>query len=124
MCHRIMAETLDEGASAPPELLLVVGTAPDEATARRIAHELVAERLVACVNLVPGLRSIYWWDGEIRDDGEVLMLMKTPRARLALLMERLPTVHPYDVPELLALPIVAGLPQYCDWVARETLAEA
>jgi periplasmic divalent cation tolerance protein len=70
--------------------------------------------------VVPGLRSIYRWQGEVRSDSEVLLLLKTPASRLPLLMDRFPELHPYDVPELLALPVASGFEAYCHWVVAET----
>lgn len=103
------------------DLVLVLSTVPDRETGLRIARALVADHLVACVNIVPGLTSVYRWEAEIRADDEQLLLMKTPRSRLDALTERLPKLHPYDVPELLAIPIEAGLPTYCEWVVAETM---
>jgi periplasmic divalent cation tolerance protein len=105
------------------DLVVVLSTVPDRETGVRIARTLVEERLIACANLAPGLTSVYRWQGEVRAEDEQLLLMKTRRARFAALAERLPQLHPYEVPELLALPVEAGLPVYCDWVAGET-AEA
>jgi periplasmic divalent cation tolerance protein len=102
------------------ELFLALTTAPDPETARRLGHALVEEKLVACANLVPGLSSIYRWKGEVQNDAEVLLLLKTQRSRLPRLKERLPELHPYEVPELLALPIADGLASYYQWVVEET----
>jgi periplasmic divalent cation tolerance protein len=105
---------------ASRDLVVVLSTVPDRDTGVRIARTLVEERLIACASLAPGLTSVYRWGGEVRAEDEQLLLMKTQRARLAQLAERLPQIHPYDVPELLALPVEAGLPVYCDWVMDET----
>jgi periplasmic divalent cation tolerance protein len=106
--------------SGTSELLFVVSTAPNLATAEKVGRALVAERLVACVNVVPGLTSIYRWQGEIQAEEEVLLLMKTQRDRLEALEQRLPELHPYDVPELIALPVAAALGAYGSWVMSET----
>jgi periplasmic divalent cation tolerance protein len=103
------------------DLVVVLTTVPDRDAGVRIARTLVEERLIACANLAPGLTSIYRWEGELRTEDELLLLMKTRRAHLSRLTERLPQLHPYDIPELLALPVESGLPVYCDWVLDETV---
>jgi periplasmic divalent cation tolerance protein len=107
-------------SAVPHELLLAFSTAPDKATAERIAEVLVEEGLVACVNLVPGLLSVYRWQGAVQREGEVLLVMKTQAPRMPRLKERLSAVHPYEVPELIAIPVRDGLEAYCRWVAEES----
>ena len=102
------------------ELVLALSTAPDAEQAERIARALVEERLIACANLVPGLTSVYRWRGELQVEPEVLLVMKTRRALVPRLKERLPRLHPYEVPELVVSPIVEGLEPYCGWVREET----
>ncbi|MBW1979631.1 MAG: divalent-cation tolerance protein CutA [Deltaproteobacteria bacterium] len=85
-----------------------------------IARTLVEERLVACVNITPEIRSIYWWQGEIEDDSEVLCMMKTRQELFAALQRRIKAIHPYEVPEIIALPIVAGSQPYLDWIDQNT----
>ncbi len=99
-------------------------TAPDAEVAAEIGRSLVAERLAACVNVVPGLRSIYRWDGEIQDDAEVLLLVKTRADRVDELSSRVCALHPYDTPEVLALPTVGGSAPYLEWIQREATAES
>jgi periplasmic divalent cation tolerance protein len=89
------------------------------ADARGIARRLVEERLAACCNAVPGVESTYWWEGEVQTDSETLLIFKTPGDRVAALMARLEELHPYDVPEMLALPVEAGFEPYIAWVERE-----
>lgn len=101
------------------EVLVVYSTMP-AAEAERIAETLVAERLVACVNLVGPVRSIYRWEGAIQKDEEVLAVIKTTVARYAAMAARLRELHPYQVPEILALPVGAGHAPYLAWVADET----
>ena len=98
----------------------VLVTAPDAEVAERVARALVAERLAACVNLVPGVRSIYRWEGEVQDDAELLLVIKTTAARVDVLAERVRAHHPYDLPEVLALPAAGGSAGYLDWVAAES----
>jgi periplasmic divalent cation tolerance protein len=102
------------------DILVVLCTCPDAATAERLARELVEASLAACVNVVPGLRSIYRWDGEIRADDEVLMILKTPRDRLEAARARLLALHPYAVPEFVALPVEDGHHPYLQWVVDAT----
>lgn len=101
---------------------MALSTAPDAEHAARIARALVDERLIACANLVPGLTSIYRWQGEVQADPEVLLLMKTRRALVPRLKERLPQLHPYQVPELVVADVEDGLEPYCRWVRDETEA--
>lgn len=102
--------------------LLVFSTCPDTASAERIAHALVAERLAACVNRLPGVQSTYWWQGRVEQGGEVLLLIKTTADRMDALTARLRDLHPYELPELVAVEACAGLPAYLDWVVAETRA--
>jgi len=103
------------------DALVVLLTFPTEDAAAQIGRTLVEERLLACANLVPAIRSIYRWQGAIHDERETLVLGKTTRAKLDALQARLPQLHPYDTPELLALPVEAGLERYLGWV-RESVA--
>lgn len=98
------------------DLVVVLCTVPDEETGTSLARTLVDERLVACVNMVPWLRSIYSWQGKIQDDGEVLLFLKTPGSRFGALRERLAALHPYDVPEIVALRAADCHGPYLDWV--------
>jgi len=99
---------------------LVFCTCPDQETAARIAGRLVGDRLAACVNLLPGLTSIYRWQGEVQREAEVLLLIKTVAARVPALSETLRGLHPYELPEIIALPITDGLPDYLTWVTTCT----
>ena len=101
------------------QALLVLCTCPDEASATRIAQALVAERLAACVTRLPGARSVYRWHGAIEQADEVQLLIKTTRAGFEPLRTRLAALHPYAVPEILALPVEAGHAPYLDWLAAQ-----
>ncbi len=94
-------------------------TVPSEEVARSIAEVLVGERLAACVNTVPGIRSTYRWEGEVQSDEELMLIIKTTAAGFAKLRERVVQLHPYDCPELLAWSVEHGLPDYLSWVAQE-----
>ncbi len=98
------------------EHVIALSTAPSMEQAAVLARTLVDERLVACVNLVPGVRSIYRWKGEVCDDAEVLCVMKTRRDRVDALRARLPALHPYELPELIVLEVGAGHPPYLQWI--------
>ena len=98
--------------------LICFNTCPDPATAERLAAILVSERLAACVNVLPGVRSTYLWQGKLEQEDEVLLVIKTTRARYPALQARLPAVHPYELPELVAVEAVEGLPAYLQWVAE------
>ena len=97
--------------------LVVFSTFPDPDTAARVARVLVGESLCACVNLVPAMRSIYRWQGALCDEAEVLAVIKTTDERLEALVARLVELHPYEVPEALALPVAGGHPAYLAWIA-------
>lgn len=99
--------------------LLALSTCPDADTAARIARALVEEKLAACVNRVPGIASTYRWQGGVHDDAEVLLLIKTTRARFEALRARLVELHPYDVPELLAFDVTDGHGPYLDWLRAQ-----
>ncbi len=101
----------------PPTTVVVLVTAPTAESAAEIARALVEEGLAACGNVVPAIRSIYRWAGEIHDDAEALLVLKTERRLVPALKERLPALHPYQVPELLVLPVEDGLAPYLAWVA-------
>jgi periplasmic divalent cation tolerance protein len=106
-------------APSPDAVRVALSTAPDGETAARIARTLVEERLAACVNLVPAVRSIYRWQDRVEDEAEVLLVIKTHAARVDALAERLRALHPYELPELVALPVAAGSAPYLAWVVAE-----
>ena len=118
-----MSERTDVAASAERagsgETVVILSTAP-EGESGRIAQALVAERLIACANLLPGVTSVYRWQGAVETSSEVLMVMKTPRALAEAAMRRLAELHPYEVPEAVVVPVEAGLPAYLRWVDEET----
>ncbi len=99
---------------------VVFCTCPDEQTARELAAGLVENRLAACVNVLPAIRSIYRWKDAVHDDGEVLMVIKTAASKYPELENWLNRHHPYDLPEVIALPVEKGSSAYLEWVAQET----
>ncbi|MBK8638820.1 MAG: divalent-cation tolerance protein CutA [Chromatiaceae bacterium] len=104
------------------DVLLAYCTCPDESVGLALAETLVGEGLAACVNLLPGVRSIYVWQGRMQCDAEVLLLIKTAASRFPELAARLRELHPYDLPEIMAVLISHGLPDYLNWVITCTNA--
>lgn len=102
------------------EVLLVITNLPQRAAAERIAEALVTEGVAACVNVLAECTSIYRWQGKIERAGETPLLIKTTRAAYPQLENALRRLHPYEVPEIIALPVSAGLPDYLNWVETET----
>jgi periplasmic divalent cation tolerance protein len=102
------------------EVLLVLTNLPDRAAAERIADALVTQGVAACVNVLGECASVYRWQGKIEHASEVPLLIKTSRAAYPQLESALRKLHPYELPEIIALPISAGLPEYLNWVAQET----
>ncbi|MDW8478867.1 MAG: divalent-cation tolerance protein CutA [Xanthomonadales bacterium] len=103
-----------------PAALIALSTAPSGEEAARLARALVEERIAACVSVVPGLRSIYRWQGRLVEDEEWLLIIKTSPQAWPRLAARLPELHPYEVPELVALPVSAGSPAYLAWLGEAT----
>lgn len=101
------------------EALVVLVTAPDMVMAVRLGQALVNERLAACPNIVPAIRLIYRWENEVHDEAEVLLVIKTSAAARDYLMQRVLQVHPYDTPEVIGLPVVAGSAAYLRWLGDQ-----
>ncbi len=96
--------------------IVVLVTCPTAAQARRMAAVLVQRRVAACVNILPGVRSLFWWRGKVDQARETLLLIKTTRRRFEPLRRLISRLHPYDVPEIIALPIQRGHAPYLTWV--------
>jgi len=94
---------------------IVLTTCPDAASAERIARALVEEKLAACVNMLPPMRSIYRWEGQIEDATEQLLVIKTAQ-QFAVVRDRIRSLHPYELPEIITVPIADGLPDYLAWL--------
>jgi len=105
--------------SKDEEPILVFSTAPDMESAKEMARLLVLERLIACVNLIPGITSYYWWQEEVRAEEEVLMIMKTSKAKFKDLELKIKEIHPYDIPEILACPVKEISEDYLGWLLSE-----
>ncbi|HEX9291015.1 MAG TPA: divalent-cation tolerance protein CutA [Anaeromyxobacteraceae bacterium] len=100
------------------DTLVVLVTAPSAEEAARIARTLVEEKLAACGNVVPGVRSIYRWQGKVCDEQEALLVLKLPAKRFPELRDRVVALHPYEVPEVIALRIEDGSEKYVDWIVQ------
>jgi periplasmic divalent cation tolerance protein len=102
------------------DVLLVITNLPDRASAERVAEALVIQRVAACVNVLAECASIYRWEGKLEQASEVPLLIKTTRAAYPKLEDALRKLHPYELPEIIALPVDTGLPEYLNWVVQET----
>jgi len=100
----------------PENALIVLSTAPDRDTAERLATRLVEQKLAACVNISAQITSVYAWKGNVEHDNEYQLVIKTTRARYDALQHEIRNLHPYELPEILALPVSDGLPAYLDWI--------
>ena len=100
--------------------LLVLSTCPGSITAKQIAQDLVANDIAACVNIVPGLTSYFKWSHKVESDVEFLLLIKTTSVQLPTIKKRIKSLHPYELPEIIAVSIEDGLEEYLSWVADST----
>lgn len=112
------------GRPAPGGSARVVLTTIPEATAEPLVRKLVEERLVACGNILPASVSVYRWRGEVERAAESLVVLKTTAAAVPRLIERVPELHPYEVPEVLVLPVTGGLDAYLDWIEESVGSES
>lgn len=100
--------------------ILVISTLPDRETAERMAHFLIEQQLAACIQILPGVTSVYRWQGKVESAHETILLIKSTMARYPALEAAIKSQHPYELPEIIAVPVNAGLPAYLEWVATET----
>ena len=100
------------------KMLLGLSTFPDAETARRISNQLVTERFAACGNILPAIESIYHWKDKIESGNETLVFFKVSEDRQSAFQDRLRSLHPYEVPEIIFVPVASGLPEYLRWVAE------
>jgi periplasmic divalent cation tolerance protein len=98
------------------QCIVVLCSCPDGAPAAQLAETLVTESLAACVNRLPGVVSYFRWEGQVQQEAETLLLIKTTASRLAELTARVRELHPYELPEVVAVPVLGGLEEYLDWV--------
>ncbi len=110
---------------APEEPIVVVyATAPDVATAKKIANVLVDKHLAACINILPEMISVYRWEGQVNADDEVVMIIKTRHDLSERVVQEVGTRHPYDVPAIMVLPVSSGNPDFLKWIGQETTPPA
>jgi len=102
------------------EYLLVISTVPNEEEGKAIAQKIVEERLAACVNVTSAIQSFYWWEDRVSNDTEFILFIKTKTSLFPELEERIKTLHSYQVPEIIALPIHSGSEEYLDWIKQNT----
>lgn len=102
--------------ASPDTAVLALVTCPDTSSAQAMAHAVVARSLAACVSIVPGITSVYRWQGTIHEDAECLLLLKTTGAQVAALQAAVLAQHPYQTPEFISLPITGGSPAYLQWL--------
>ena len=100
--------------------ILVISTLPDRDHAEKMAHSLIEQQLAACVNILPSVTSVYRWQGKVESADETILLIKTTMARYPAVEAAIKARHPYELPEIIAVPISAGLPAYLAWVETET----
>lgn len=101
---------------------LILSTCPDSATAERIANTLVEEKLAACVNILPQAQSVYRWRGKVETGSETLVLIKSKAVNFGSIATRIQSLHPYELPEIIAVPITEGSPEYLSWLANPKTA--
>jgi len=116
----LLCENISMPECQGPKNIVVYITTPSEDDAAVIARALVEQKLAACVNIVRNIRSIYFWQGKIEDDAEVLMIVKTQKKHFDALSEKVKELHGYDVPEIIALPILKGSNDYLEWIKDST----
>jgi periplasmic divalent cation tolerance protein len=108
----------------PDKILLALSTFPDPETAQRISNQLVTEKYAACANILPGVESIYRWKEKIESGNETLAFFKVSEDRQLTFQEKLRSLHPYEVPEIIFVPISNGLPEYLRWVTENCMPNA
>ena len=101
----------------PDKILLALSTFPDAETARQVSDQLVSERFAACANILPSVESIYRWKDNIESGNETLVFFKLSEDRQSAFQDKLRSLHPYDVPEIIFVPVTDGLPEYLQWVS-------
>ncbi len=104
------------------EYLLVQTICPDQALSIELARQIIEHKLAACVNVLPEVTSIYQWKGEVKQDSETLLLIKTTKSRYPALQKLITENHPYELPEVIAVPITEALPEFLSWI-KETITE-
>ncbi len=106
------------------QYLLILNTCPDKETALRVANTLMNKRLAACVNIIPGLTSVYHWKGQVESSEEHLLLIKSTQAAYPEVESTICQAHPYELPEVIAVPLMAGLDSYLSWIDDNVVINA
>ena len=101
--------------------VMIFVTIPSRGEARKITDKLIGDKLVACVNLVPGIRSTYWWRGKVEKANEILLIAKTKKGLTGKVIKAVKKLHPYEVPEIIAFPIIEGNPDYLKWIGNTVI---
>ncbi|KAL6648675.1 hypothetical protein ACP70R_012899 [Stipagrostis hirtigluma subsp. patula] len=109
-----------ESASSTAPSIVVYVTVPNREAGKKLSQSIISEKLAACVNIVPGIESVYWWDGKVQTDAEELLIIKTRESLLDALTEHVKANHEYDVPEVISLPITGGNTKYLEWIKNST----
>uniref|UniRef100_A0A0E0M747 Uncharacterized protein n=1 Tax=Oryza punctata TaxID=4537 RepID=A0A0E0M747_ORYPU len=109
-----------ESTSTTVPSIVVYVTVPNKTAGKKLAESIISEKLAACVNIVPGIESVYWWEGKVQTDAEELLIIKTRESLLEALTEHVKANHEYDVPEVIALPIKGGNLKYLEWLKNST----
>ena len=100
--------------------IVVLITASSAEEAENIAKSLVEDKLVACVNIIPQIKSVYWWEGKVCEDDEIMLISKTKKSLFTTLIDRVKSLHSYEVPEIISFPISEGSPEYLNWLEKVT----
>ncbi|KAM0863367.1 hypothetical protein ACQ4PT_044641 [Festuca glaucescens] len=109
-----------ESTSTTVPSIVVYVTVPNREAGKKLSESIISEKLAACVNIVPGIESVYWWEGKVQTDAEELLIIKTRESLLNALTEHVKANHEYDVPEVIALPISGGNLKYLEWLKNST----
>nr|ACN28985.1 unknown [Zea mays] len=109
-----------ESASTTVPSIVVYVTVPNREAGKKLSQSIISEKLAACVNIVPGIESVYWWEGKVQSDAEELLIIKTRESLLDALTAHVKANHEYDVPEVIALPITGGNTKYLEWIKNST----
>ncbi|OEL19805.1 Protein CutA 1, chloroplastic [Dichanthelium oligosanthes] len=117
---RTLSSVQMEAASTTVPSIVVYVTVPNREAGKKLAGSIISEKLAACVNIVPGAESVYWWEGKVQSDAEELLIIKTRESLLDALTEHVKANHEYDVPEVIALPIQGGNLKYLEWLKNST----
>jgi len=110
---------MEAGSATVPSIVVYV-TVPNNEAGKKLSESIIKEKLAACVNRVPGIESVYWWDGKVQTDSEELLIIKTRESLLDALTEHVKHNHEYDVPEVISLPITGGNLKYLEWIKNST----